>query len=66
MKTMIHNAATGEIVEREMTDAEIEAQEQIMVDREMIKNYETEKAAAKALLLAKLGITAEEAALLLG
>ena len=62
----IHNAETGEIVEREMTKAEAD---QLEADAALSKakaQIEAQKATQKAALLAKLGITADEAALLLG
>jgi hypothetical protein len=62
----IHNTETDEIIDREMTAQEIaqhEADAQTVIDaRAKIAS----DAAAKAALLAKLGITADEAALLLG
>jgi hypothetical protein len=61
----IHNVETGEIIEREMTKAE---KDQAAIDQaELTARLEAEaqKATEKAALLAKLGITADEAALLL-
>jgi hypothetical protein len=64
------NCATGEVIERPLTADEIAANEAAQVQAEAdAKKAEAEaatKAEAKAALLAKLGITAEEAALLLG
>jgi hypothetical protein len=61
----IHNTATDEVIDREMTVAEFanykEKQEKFYAE----KAEETAKAEAKAELLARLGITAEEAKLLL-
>jgi hypothetical protein len=62
----IYDVATGEVVERPMNAEEIE---QYKIDQAATKaKLEKENAAleAKAALFAKLGITAEEAALLLG
>ena len=64
------NCETGEVIERPLTADEIAANEaaaaQAAADA-LAEEAEAEaKAAAKADLLAKLGITAEEAALLLG
>jgi hypothetical protein len=63
------NCATGEVIERPLTADEIAANEAAAAQAEAdAKKAEAEakaKAAAKAELLAKLGITAEEAALLL-
>ena len=61
----IHNSETGEVIDRDMTDAEFKAYQD---DRAAIAAAESEaqaKADAKAALLVKLGITADEAALLL-
>ena len=61
-----HNSTTGEYIQREMTDYEWE-QTQIVEARDAAKaTEEASKAAAKQALLDKLGITEEEAALLLG
>ena len=63
------NCETGEVIERPLTADEIAANEAAAAQAEAdAKKAEAEakaKAAAKAELLAKLGITAEEAALLL-
>ena len=64
------NCATGEVIERPLTADEIAANEaaQVQADADA-KKAEAEaatKAQVKAALLTKLGITAEEAALLLG
>lgn len=59
------NATTGEIIEREMTEAEIA---QDLADQAEATAREAEaatKAVEKAALLAKLGITEDEAKLLL-
>lgn len=62
----IHNTETNETFEREMTDEEIkELQARAAKDHEA-KAQAAIKAEAKTALLAKLGITEEEAALLLG
>jgi hypothetical protein len=61
----IHNIETDEIIDREMNDAEF-AKYQADQAAEVIRQAEAEaKATAKTALLSKLGITAEEAALLL-
>lgn len=63
------NCATGEVIERLLTADEIAANEaaaaQAEADRLAAEAEAEAKAQAKADLLAKLGITAEEAALLL-
>jgi len=64
------NCATGEVIERPLTADEIAANEAAQLQAEAdAKKAEAEaatRAQAKAALLTKLGITAEEAALLLG
>ena len=63
------NCETGEVIERPLTADEIAANEaaaaQAEADRLAAEAEAETKAQAKADLLAKLGITAEEAALLL-
>jgi hypothetical protein len=61
----IHNVTTNEIVEREMNDAEF-AQYEADQAAEVVRQTEAEaKATAKAALLERLGITQDEANLLL-
>jgi hypothetical protein len=63
------NAETGEEIEREMTAQELtqwEADNALDAEREAIKaETEAQKAADKAALLARLGLTQDEAKLLL-
>lgn len=61
----IHNVETGEIIEREMTTEEkaaFDADAKAYADKEAAK---VQAATNKEALLAKLGITADEAKLLL-
>ena len=62
----IHDIETGEVVDREMTTAEAaahaEAEAKFLADEQV----KAAKAEAKAALLERLGITADEATLLLG
>jgi hypothetical protein len=60
------NCATGEVIERPLTADEIAAAEAAAIHAEADRVAAAVKAEAKTALLAKLGITAEEAALLLG
>lgn len=60
------NCETGEVIERPLTADEIAAGEAAAIQAEADRLTIEAKAEAKAALLAKLGITAEEAALLLG
>jgi hypothetical protein len=62
----IHNVQTDEIIDREMNDAEF-AQHEAAQATNAAKQAEAEaKATARAALLAQLGITEEQAKLLLG
>jgi hypothetical protein len=69
-KEIIVDATTGEKTERLYTEAEIAEVEdfknKLFIKRAAEKEAEATKATAKAALLDKLGITAEEAQLLLG
>jgi hypothetical protein len=61
----IHNLATDDVIDREMNDAEFAIYEANQAE-ELARQAEAEsKATAKADLLARLGITADEAKLLL-
>ncbi len=62
----IHDIATGEIVDREMTTAE--AAEHAQLEAKLLADEQDKvtKAEAKDALFARLGLTADEAALLLG
>ncbi len=61
----IHNADTGEIVEREMNTKELAELKLHEAEISAKLQAEATKAAEKAALLAKLGITDNEAKLLL-
>ncbi len=65
--TMIkeHNATTGEIIEREMNAQELAQWETQRAKAQAETEAEAQKAADKAALLAKLGITEDQAKLLL-
>jgi hypothetical protein len=62
---VIHNTETGEIVERDMTPEELAQHQKDLANAETEQIKKQEKAAAKEALLEKLGITADEAKLLL-
>lgn len=68
MKPMIriHDLATNEVIDREMTDDEFAAHKAEIAKIAAEEKAAAEAAEAKAALLDRLGITAEEAALLLG
>jgi hypothetical protein len=61
----IHDLAKNEIIDREMTNAEFAIYEADQATQAIAKAEAEAKATAKAALLDKLGITAEEAQLLL-
>ena len=63
---VIHNTETGEIVERDMTAEELEQHQKDLANAQAEQIKKQEKAAVKAALLERLGITADEAKLLLG
>jgi len=66
MKILEHNCETGVAIEREMTKAEADQYKKNQ-EATAIRIAEQEaRAIAKAALLERLGITADEAALLLG
>ena len=61
----IHNTETAEVIDREMTDAEF-ADYQVMIESANASQAVKEaQATAKAALLSRLGITEEQAKLLL-
>ena len=60
-----HNVTTGEIIEREMTADELAKWQAQQKEAQARAQAKAEAEAAKAALLEKLGITEEEAKLLL-
>jgi hypothetical protein len=62
----IHNAETGEVIERELTDAELVQHKKDLAAADARKADKDAKESAKAALLERLGITEDEAKLLLG
>jgi hypothetical protein len=62
----IHNASTDEIIDREMNDAEFAIYEEEQAAQAAAQAEAETKANARTALLERLGITADEAALLLG
>jgi hypothetical protein len=61
----IHNVSTGEVIERQMNAAELAQLEIDKLANDAIKAEDAKAAADKAALLAKLGISADEAKLLI-
>ena len=61
----IHNCETNEVVEQEMTNAQFAQHKQDITDAETAKAEWEFRAEAKAALFKRLGITADEAKLLL-
>jgi hypothetical protein len=62
----IHNLATNEVIDREMNDAEFAQYEADQAAQAAAQTAEAAKAAQKQAVLDRLGLTAEEAQLLLG
>jgi hypothetical protein len=62
----IHDLSTDEVIDREMNDIEFAQYEAEKAAQAIAKAEAEAKAMAKAALLTRLGITAEEAQLLLG
>jgi len=63
---VIHNSQTDEIITREMNDAEYAVHLERVAEYEARKAEAAAKTATRQALLNKLGITEEEARLLLG
>ena len=62
----IHDLETNQVIDREMNDLEF-AQIQTDQENDAVKQAEAEaKATARAAILDRLGLTADEAALILG
>jgi len=62
----IHNVETDEVIEREMNAEELSQLEATRAKAQAEAAAEAQKAAERAALLSKLGITEDEARLLLG
>ena len=62
----IQNLATNEVIDREMNDAEFAQYEADQAAQAAAQTAEAAKAAQKQAVLDRLGLTAEEAQLLLG
>ena len=62
----IHNIETDEVIDREMTDLEFSQYKADQEQAALNEQAEADKAQAKSALLERLGITADEAKLLLG
>ena len=62
----IHNTETNEVIDREMNDTEFAQYEANQTAQATLQAEAEAKATAKAALLDRLGITAEEAQLLIG
>jgi hypothetical protein len=62
----IHNTATGEVIDREMTADELAQYELDKAEAEARNAAQAAKAAARQAVLNKLGLTADEASALLG
>jgi hypothetical protein len=62
----IHNIETDEVIEREMTDSEFAKYEADKAEYAIEQAEAQAKAAARQAILDRLGLTADEAKLLLG
>jgi hypothetical protein len=62
----IHNVETNEVIDREMNDVEFAAYEADQAAQATAQAEADAKAATRAALLTRLGITEEEARILLG
>jgi hypothetical protein len=62
----IHNVETDEVIDREMTDQEFAAYEAEQISRAAAKAEAEAKEAARQAILDRLGLTADEAKLILG
>ena len=65
-KVIVIDAVTGNVIEREQTDAELEQETNDAVEAQALAVAAAAKVTARAALLNRLGITADEAQLLLG
>lgn len=62
----IHNIETDEVIDREMNESELAEYEKQKAKDKLAAETKATQQAAKAALLDRLGITADEARLLLG
>lgn len=62
----IHDMSTDEVIDREMTDKEFSAYKADIVTAEARRTAESEAEAKRAAILERLGLTADEAKLLIG
>lgn len=62
----IHDMATDEVIDREMNEEEFTAYQADIVIAEARKTDESEAEAKRAAILERLGLTADEAKLLIG
>ena len=62
----VHDIATGETITREMTADELDAYENMQAEVEATKQTQIAKAVARQTVLDRLGLTEQEAQLLLG
>ena len=61
----IHNTETNEVIDREMTDAEFAEHQALQATKAAAQAEAEAKATARAAILDRLGLTADEAAILL-
>ena len=66
LMTTIYDLSTDEVVTRELNDDELAQYKKDQQDYDLRKTAKAEAVATREAILARLGITADEAALLLG
>ena len=64
-KIRVHNSETNEVIDREMSDTELAENDAMKENVKKEKAEREARAVARAAILDKLGITAEEAKLLI-
>jgi len=62
----IHDMSTDQVIDREMTDEEFTAYQADVVTAEARRTAESEAEVKRAAILERLGLTADEAKLLIG
>lgn len=62
----IHNVETNQVIEREMNEQELKDFAKLREFSDVAKQIENEKAAARQAILDRLGLTEDEAKILLG
>ncbi len=66
IKAIDINGLTGEVIERDLNDLEIEARKHLATKQKQLEQNQIAMTAARQAVLDKLGLTADEAAALFG